>query len=65
MHALHQADGILRVDVQEPRMRAKRSKPDEPFALPPLLKSPIKRCEGTAGMARLFGHLGVADTVLL
>jgi hypothetical protein len=51
MHALHQADGILRVDVQEPRMRAKRSKPDEPFALPPLLNFPIKRCEGTAGMA--------------
>jgi hypothetical protein len=31
VHALRQTDGVLRVDVQEPRTRAKRG---EPFALP-------------------------------
>src|SRR6266851_5804436 len=30
IHALRQTDGILRVDIQEPRTRAKRG---EPFAL--------------------------------
>ena len=61
MHALHQADGILRVDVQEPRKRAKKGKPDEPFALVPFSFS-YKRCKGTAGVARLLGtrlYLGV------
>jgi hypothetical protein len=33
IQALRQADGVLRVDVQEPRVRAKKGKPDEPFAL--------------------------------
>jgi hypothetical protein len=32
IHALRQTDGILRVDIQEPRTRAKRG---EPFALGP------------------------------
>ncbi|KAI9512098.1 hypothetical protein F5148DRAFT_974135 [Russula earlei] len=33
IHALHQTDGVLRVDVQEPRTRAKRGEPDLPVAL--------------------------------
>lgn len=35
IQALDQADGILRVDVQEPRMRAKRGELTKPFALVP------------------------------
>jgi len=35
IQALRQADGILRVDVQEPRTRAKRGELYEPFALTP------------------------------
>ena len=66
MDALHQADGILRVDVQEPRKRAKKGKLDEPFALVQCSLS-YKRCESTAGMARLLGTIlpWGADTALI
>jgi hypothetical protein len=55
---LRHADGILRVDVQEPRTRAKRGKLDGPFALPHHVENYPSRhtrlLKGTAGMAFSF-----------
>lgn len=32
INALHQTDGVLRVDVQQPQTRAKRGQPDDPLS---------------------------------